>query len=64
MLGGVRTLLLNQEAYIWPTPVVVTTAVPSPTVTFGPPPILMDGSYTPQIVGSGSYTPQIVKTAG
>jgi len=61
---GARILLLHQETYIWPTPVVATTAVPSPTITFGPQPFLGSGSYTVAISNSGSYRVAISKTAG
>lgn len=64
MLGGVRTLLLQQEQYVWPTPLAVPMVVPTVTMTLGVVPIRNSGSYTPAVVGAGSFTKSITNTVG
>ena len=62
MLGGVRTLLLQQETFLFPAATTATASVVTPTLTLGASPIVLSGSYTTIITESGSYTTIITES--
>ena len=61
MLGGIRTLLVTQDEYLWTSGLSASGVVGQMTLTLAAPPVMKGGSYSPVVAGTGSYEPIVAK---